>query len=251
MKVNALVLGGGESGSELAEKGIKYKGLLEFDGRPMLSYVLEAVRRAPSVEQIVLVGPQAVLDHDWGEDIVTELGTGTISQNINAGVSVLDGETPIISLSADIPLVTREAVEDFVGRCEQLDGNIYYPLIPRNDVEREFPATRRTYIHLKEGQFTGGNLAVFEPAVFLKNKDFAEELYRLRKNPVALARLLGLKYILKFLIRRLSLNEVEKIVSKLLRANGRAVVTPHATIGFDVDKDQDIQLMRRYAKSSV
>jgi hypothetical protein len=60
-----------------------------------------------------------------------------------------------------------------------------------------------------------------------------------------LSRQIGLLFILKFLLKRLSLSEVELQFSKLLSIKGKAIVLDYPEIGIDVDKPSDLELVRK------
>ena len=72
-----------------------------------------------------------------------------------------------------------------------------------------------------------------------------EEAYEARKSPFKLAKMLGPKFIFKFLLRRLTIEELEERISSLIKAKGKAVVTSYPEIGMDVDKNSDLELARK------
>lgn len=249
MKVDALILGGGSS-EKITLGKTPIRALLEIKGRPMLDYVVTALKVSPSINKIVLVIPSSSAQKNWGDRVKIVIGNGSITQNIQTGFSHLDQDKPVLTLSSDIPLITSQAVEDFLARCEKKQAQVYYPIIPREVVEEKFPGTKRTYVSLKEGSFTGGNLVLILPAVIKENAALVEKVFGLRKSPLGLARILGFKHILKFLARRLSLEEVERKVSVLIKARGCAIIAPYPEIGVDVDKDSDFELVKEILNTS-
>jgi len=250
MKVDALILSGGKRPEKITREGSSVRGLIEIKGKPMLDYILAAVKSSPSIDRIVLVISSTVGVRDWGSRIEVVAGNGSITQNIQTGLNRLGEDKPVLTLAADIPLITPQAIEDFLARCEKKEAQVYYPIIPRREVEEKFPGSKRTYVTLKEGTFTGGNLALVIPSVIRENASLVEDVYRLRKSPIRLARILGLKFILKFLARRLSLKEVEKVASQLIKAKGCAIIAPYPEIGVDVDKDSDLEAVEKLIGST-
>ena len=240
MKVDALVLSGGKTSEKITFSNAPVRGLVEIKGKPMLDYIFVALKNTSSIDRIVLVIPSFVTAQNWGSRIEVVVGDGSISQNIQVGLDRLDSDKPVLTMAADIPLITPQAIEDFLARCEKKQAEIYYPIIPRKEVEEKFPGSKRTYVSLKEGTFTGGNLALIIPSIIRRNASLMEDVYRLRKSPLRLSRILGFKFILKFLTRRLSLEEVEKVASELIKAKGCAIIAPYPEIGVDVDKDIDL-----------
>jgi hypothetical protein len=59
-----------------------------------------------------------------------------------------------------------------------------------------------------------------------------------------MARVIGLSCALKLLVGILTIEEAEKRVSKLIRARGKAIITREVEIGMDVDKKEDLILVR-------
>lgn len=56
--------------------------------------------------------------------------------------------------------------------------------------------------------------------------------------------------MLKFLLHRLTLSDIELRASELLGFRGKAVVSHYPEIGMDVDKEEDWQLLEKYFKNS-
>ena len=56
--------------------------------------------------------------------------------------------------------------------------------------------------------------------------------------------------MLKFLLHRLTLSDIELRASELLGFSGKAVVSHYPEIGMDVDKEEDWQLLEKYFKNS-
>jgi hypothetical protein len=120
------------------------------------------------------------------------------------------------------------------------EAALVYPIVPKEAVEARFPGNRRTYARLKEGTFTGGNLLLLDKALFFQALPLARRVVALRKRPLALARLIGLDILLKLLLGRLSLPELEARARRILGVEARALVTPYPEVGVDVDKEEDL-----------
>ncbi len=244
--IDVIVLGGGKLKENFSDDfSITSKACLDINGKPMVEYVLDALRGCSDVGRIVLIGTDSFKDR-WTKKVdKTLVGKGTLTENLFAGVDFLKTKEPILLVSADVPLITSEAISDFLKRCFEMDGEAFYPIIPKICIESKFPEVRRTYFELKEGIFTGGNLGLAYPCVFKENKELIERIYSLRKNPVKLVQMLGLWFVLKFLTHSLTITDAEKNASRILKAQGRAVVTPYCEIGIDVDKKSDLELVRK------
>jgi CTP:molybdopterin cytidylyltransferase MocA len=256
MQVDALVLSGGLNSEALrASCGCEKEALITIGNRPMVEYVVNALKHTPEVGRIVVAGPYADLQSIFGQDsslLLAEGGSNVIG-TLQKGLEVLQAkvkqsEQPqrmVVVTTGDIPMITPEAIGDFLHLCQNRIGDIYYPVVSREVSERKYPGVVRTYVRLREGQFTGGNLLLVNPAIVDKCAKLAEKMVERRKNPLALSRLLGWRFVLKLLLRTLSLAEAETKVSELLGVRGVAVISNYAEVGVDVDKPGDLQLARR------
>jgi hypothetical protein len=128
----------------------------------------------------------------------------------------------------------------------QTKHDLYYTMIPRPVMEARFPTSRRTYVHLKDLQACGGDLHLARTAVVDKDSEFWEKLIEARKNPAAQASLLGFDIIFRFLTRQLTADDVIRRVAQRLGLKGRALISPFAELGMDVDKPHQLEIMRAH-----
>lgn len=256
MQVDALVLAGGLNSESLkVSSGCEKEALITIGNRPMVEYVVNALKHTPEVCRIVVAGHRDDLDSIFGGDpdlILTEGGSNAIT-TLQRGLESLNAKTielnypqkMVIVTTGDIPMITPEAIGDFLRLCKKRTGNIYYPIVTREISESKYPGVVRTYVRLREGQFTGGNLILVDPVSVSHCADIAKKIVQRRKNPLALSKLLGWRFVLKFLFHTLTLEEVEEKVSRMLGVRGVAIISNYAEVGVDVDKPADLQLVRR------
>ncbi|HEY4687558.1 MAG TPA: hypothetical protein VIH20_05060, partial [Candidatus Subteraquimicrobiales bacterium] len=76
MKVDALILSGGKRPEKITREGSSVRGLIEIKGKPMLDYILAAVKSSPSIDRIALVISSTVGVRDWGNRIEVVAGNG-------------------------------------------------------------------------------------------------------------------------------------------------------------------------------
>jgi CTP:molybdopterin cytidylyltransferase MocA len=243
--VDAVVLAGSINNGPLKEcSPVNHEALIPIGNKTMVEHVVDALLKARNVKRVLIIGPVAELSSlVLDKRTSTAESCGGILENIEAGLNRLPGEKRVLLVTSDIPMLTPEAVDDFLVLCGDMSGDLYYPVIGKVDVESKFPATSRTYVNLKEGIFTGGNLFLLNPAVFKKCVENGQKIINLRKSPIGLCRLLGLKFVIKFLMRSLTLREAEEKVSQLLGSiKGIVVISNHPEVGVDVDKPGDYEL---------
>lgn len=248
MKYDVVVLAGSPNQGRLREcSPVENEALIPIGNRIMLDYVVAALFSANSVNRVAIVGPKAHLQNVYTERrrvILAESGDSVIN-SLRKGIEALKPDKHILVVTGDIPLLRGDAVDSFVAKCTDKEVDVYYPIVTREINEQKYPQVKRTYIRLKEGIFTGGNIFLVNPFKVESCAAKGSELISLRKSPLALSRQIGFLFILKFLLRQLSLREVETQFSKLLGIKGRTVILDYPEIGIDVDKPSDLELVRK------
>lgn len=244
MLVDGVVLAGGRQGKG-KKLGGEMEALLPIGGRPMVAWVLKALKDSGCLKDLVLVGPKELAELAEAERaLLVPAGPTAVESALN-GARVLTGAEWILLATADIPLLTPEAVRDFLDRCQKVEADLYYPIVTRESSEAAYPGVKRTYVRLKEGTFTGGNMALIRGSALPVCAVRGQKLVALRKSPLALGRQVGIAFVIKFLLNRLTLAEVERRFSELLGVRGVGIITPYAEIGVDVDKPSDLELARK------
>jgi hypothetical protein len=204
----------------------------------MAAHVLRALR-AGGVNRIVYVGP-VTPDLEPLVDTVIP-ARGEMLENLQAGLEGIGDAKRVLVATADIPLLSADAVRDVLTRDSGV--GLVYPVVSMTASERMFPGGKRTAARVKEGRFTGGNLFLLEPRLvndFLPRLRFILEN---RKNVLRLASMFGMGALVKLLLGVLSITELEGTVSRILGVPARALITEYAQIGFDVDKEKDLEVV--------
>src|SRR6056297_3720452 len=240
MKFDALVIAGGKNDGPLKEfSDKKYESLIEIANKPMVQHVLEAVERVEVIENIIMVGPEK-LNEVTSKEYNIIRPEGTLVNNIKIGIESLNENHHIIILTSDIPLVTSDIIKNFIKSCQKEKvHDLFYPVISKENNLKKYPEVQRTYVHLKEGVFTGGNMVLVSPDIIQGPLDWYDKILNLRKKPFKMSQMLGFKFIIKFIFRRLSVKEVEKRISNIIGHKCKALIIEYPEIGFDVDKPSD------------
>lgn len=248
--VTAVVLAGGDVSDRIArEAGVDAKALLPIGDRPMGAYVLEALRGCSAVRSIVYVGAaSARLAPSY--DVRVEAGArfvDSLALGLGAAMAITDGNprAPFLLLGADVPWLTAAMLDRFVERAMELPiepssartgPDLVYPVVPQAAAEAQFPHQRRTFARLRDGRFTGGNVILLRASVVGRLLPLIDRVYRARKNPAALAAIVGWDVLFSLLVGTASIAALERRVSALLGAPARALVTSDAAIAADVDR---------------
>ncbi len=244
--IDCVVLCGGKREMLAEEAGVDNKALVRIGDREMVVYVLAALAQVEEIDRLAVVGPVESLSFlcgDFSVEIVPE--QDSILRNIHAAIVALGLEQPLLICTADIPLLTLSALQDFIEKCRPFEHDFYYPVVRKERCEEVFPSVERTYVTLKEGKFTGGNIFLINPARLEDSLERVERFLDVRKNPLKMVSLLGPGFLLRFVSKRLSLDEVAARFSQLLQISARPVISEYPEISLDVDKPKHLQLVRR------
>lgn len=233
----AVVLAAGRIAPDLATAtGATEKALVPVGGRPMIDRVLATLDASELVGQTTVVvregsalighlGPRAVVAH--GPDLMDTVMTG---------LKALGSPERVLAVTGDLPLITPKAMDHFCAQALQSNASIVYSVINQENCERVFPGSTRTYVRLKDGRFTGGNVAVLSRGFLTEHSDRLTEAFAARKHPLRLCAMLGWGFLARLLTGRLTLDQIIERAQNLLGVSIHVVDTPYPEVGFDVDK---------------
>lgn len=226
---------------------VSNEALVPVAGMPLLTWVLAGLRESRHLDRIVVVGPDDLRDKAVAElppriqHRIEMVAPGeSLTDNIRRGFEALEGHAWILISTADIPLITASIVDEFINKCFKAKGSFFYPVVARETIESRYPGVERTYVKVAGRVLTGGNIFLVERRIIPQALDVVEQFYRARKNPLRLASLLGLGYIVKWAAGSLTLEELESKVSSMVGAQGRVIISSHPEVGLDIDKPSHI-----------
>jgi len=233
LAVEAIVLAGGKAEDPLARKfGVASKALVPYKGRPVVEYTLEPLSQAGL--EVILVGPQTLLNP---APKLTLSDKGSLIENLEAGIKAADGEKVLVS-TGDMPFLSGEAVRWVLQNAPQ--AGFVYCVISKETIETRFSGMRRTYVKIREGSFTGGNIVIIDRNLFFTALPLLKRALALRKRPLALAQMIGLGTLLKLVLGTANIPDLEARVSRMIGVSAKALITPFAEVGVDIDKEEDL-----------
>lgn len=249
--IDALVLAGSRNDGPLRQcSSVPYEAMITIGRKAMVDYVIDALQSSRRIGRIVVLGPSDVPGFCQRDDVKVVTAEDGLLENVARGVQCLHDSKRILLATCDIPLITPQAIEDFLDRCGNGMAEIYYPVVPREAVEKTFNNVSRTYVTLREGEFTGGNLFLIDPGAVSRCMDVGRQLVAARKSPLRLSRMIGLSFLFRFLLKMVTLQEAQEKASSLLGVKGVVVVTSYPEVGVDVDKPSDLELVCRVLDSA-
>lgn len=244
---NALVLAGSRPGAPDAvadHAGVAHKGLIELEGRTLLERVVAALKEAGAARIGVSTNDPALtaLAARLGcEPLPTAAGP---SQSVQSAAEALG--TPLLVTTVDHALLRPEWVTRFLADAPA-DADVCALVAPRGAVEAAAPTTRRTWIRLADGDWSGCNLFWIASEQGLRIVELWRTVEADRKRPWRIAARIGPGLLLRYVTGRLSLDVVARGLGRLAGCEARIVPTPYGLAAVDVDKPADLDLVRRIA----
>lgn len=244
--IPAVVLAGGSATPEFrSATGVAKRTLMEFRGRTLLQIVVDALRQSGAVTDVVVVGDVPTMD------AVRHMpDSGDFVANLLAGLDrCLDSPYAVVTTS-DMPFVRADVVASFVRAAAELGADLVYPIVPVHLCTAAHPGLRRTSLPLREGRFTGGNMALARPMALLRQRERIQSAYAARKSPIRLAAMLGagvtLRVALSLALRRglIGLEPLESAASRLMGSSARALIVNEPALATDIDRPEDVAYLR-------
>lgn len=250
--MNVVVLAGGPH-DELAAHtpGAPNKAFIDIAGKPLVQRTLEALRAAKNVERIIVVAPQSAHAHPALALADEKRMDGRrIRDSLASGLDGLAPNDDVLISTSDLPVLTPQSIDDFIGRVREKNADIVYGCLEKSVHLRSYPEVPHTWVALKDGTYCGGGLMAMKPRVFASLSQFIERLGHARKNPLQLAKLFGWDILLRFAIRQVSIADAEARATRILGSPARAVVSPYAETAVNVDRVSDIALAETLISSA-
>ena len=253
--MDALILAGGGAPLDLQNvTGCDDRAAIPLAGVPLILRVLAALQATPEIENIAAVcGPaaRALLIAKSGE-VRCEEADGKMIDNLRRGLALTRSEQVLVC-TCDIPLVSGATFSRVLAEAARRKLEVAYPVVTRAACEAAFPGGKRTYAKLRGEEYTGGNAVLVPRALIERATPLIDAAYNARKNPLALAKLLGPVFIARFAAKKLGIEDIEKKLSAVLGCSAGAIVlreADDAAIAFDIDKAADLEVAARVLEAT-
>jgi GTP:adenosylcobinamide-phosphate guanylyltransferase len=202
--------------------------------------VVDALRGSGCVRRVLAVAPPAVQAAIVGVDVWLPSGESG-PHNILRGLAALpDAEAPALVCTSDLPLLTAEAVREFVGRASP-DADVSLGLVGEVAYTAAFPdAPMSLFVPFRDiGPVTMACLFRVRPALLTRNAALLERAFAGRKSQWEMAALLGVPLLCRFALRRLTLAAVQARAEALLRCRADVILDCPPELALDIDTADD------------
>ena len=240
----ALVLAGSRPGGAdpvARAEGVAHKALARVGGETLLARVVGALAEAGAARIAVCASDPQVAA------AAVALGAEPLEAAAGPSLSVLAGATalgtPLVITTADHALLRPEWVTRFLGDAPA-DADACVLAASREVVAAAAPGSRRTYLKLADGGWSGCNLFLLANARALAAVDFWRRLEAERKRPWRMAGLIGPGALLAYATGRLTLAGAAGRLGRAAGVRAAAVASPYGLAAVDVDTPADLAFVR-------
>ena len=251
--MNVVVLAGGEVQPKEPLYKVTHGGLkamIDVGGKAMVQSVLDTLSAVERIQRVIVVGlPQETL-LECGKPLTLIEDQGDLLSNSQAGASEVNRQDPsavhLLLIAADVPAIRPEMVEWLACQAADETEDICYTLIERKLMEKTFPRSKHTYIRLKDMQVCMGDVHCVRLDFILQDNPLWKRLLQARNSPLRQASLLGYDALFVLRLRQMSIKEAEANINQRLNIRGRALLSPYAELGMDVDKPDQLEILQDY-----
>lgn len=228
------------------------KALVTMHGRPMISYVLDALQQSRCVGRILVVGAPEVREFAARWPRVEGVPDGhSLVRNAHRGLVAARTER-VLFCHPDQPLLEGRMIDDFVERALPVDADVVTSWV-KYDALGRYTEEEHKFFGFGDGKYAHGNLLLFKRDFPNRDKlrGRLEQMYRGRKNLLKFAWALGPTLFLKF--AKYAIRRKMPTLAEALAACGEefevklaSVLCPYPEIVMDVDEPEDYATLERY-----
>ncbi len=249
----AVVLAGGPPDEVSAlQPDAPNKAFVRIGGVALVERVLRALRGVDEITRLVAVAPPsthadpalALADERRADGL-------RIRESLRNGLANLPPRELVLIAASDLPILTSEAIRDFIARAQARDCDVGYGCVERRVHVAKYPHVPHTWARLRDGTYCGGGLFALRPLVLPALERFIEQLGAARKKPWRLASLFGAGVLVKYAVGRLSISDAERRARELLGVTACALVSPYAESAVNVDRASDVALAEQLIAGSA
>ncbi len=240
--VAGVILAGAANDGELAGCSDEpYEALVRLAGKPMVQYVVDAVRESCRVDSALVVGFPEFRDHLSLDGVDLAPAGQSFIDSITVGLEMNSEADYLLFVTSDVPLISAHVIDEFIDMCLQVDGEFFVPIVQRETSEAQFPGIERTYARLRDGSFTLGNCFFGSRPAIERTLPRLRVLYEARKNPVRIAASVGIGFLIRLVTGTCTVEYAERVLRRITGTTGRAVICSQAEIALDVDDAEQLR----------
>ncbi len=250
--IAAFVLAGRRSGGSRVDpltgfEGAPHKAFISFVNKPMIAHVIDALAGAGFDQRTSVIGDDDVLslikNSEYGASLDFLVAADSLSATMEKVLEAVGEKSSVLVTTADHALLTPSMINEFLDRIDPLT-EVAAAVVSEKIYRQEFPEGPRTFLRFSDQTVSGANLFWLASSQTQPLIEFWRRLETNRKNPFAMAREIGLSTGIAYLAGLLSSESVIARISKKTGVRAQLVRLPIAEAAIDVDKPEDVPLVR-------
>lgn len=247
--IDAILPAGGKLSPEFAEQaGTNVKALVEIGGKTFLQAAIDAVKESGVVRNLVVIGGEGVQTACASQGIETLPEAATGPDNMFNGLEHLCKSSPppdrVMLVMTDLPLIRGEDIRWMIENGNT-GKDIYLAAVREQDFLTAYPGCPSTFVSLVGEKLTLGGLILLRPEAMKKARPHIRSAFEQRKSKVGLAKLLGFGFTIKFLMKKVTVQNAEDKIVSLLGCTGSPLLGAPPTLAFDVDDIFDLNYTKK------
>lgn len=244
MTVTVLVLAGTRPGGDpfALREGVTHKSLIMIAGQTILARVITALQTVDDVRVVVSTNDSEVgrLAVSLGAEVIASAAGP--SESVSVAFASLG--SPMVVTTSDHALLQGAWVRHLIDHS--VPGvDVAVMLARQQAVEAAVPGTRRTYLSFADGKWSGCNLFLLQTPAAAAALQMWRAVEADRKRPWKIAWRLGATTLMSYALGRLRLDDALAQLGRRVQVKAALVEAPDGMAAVDVDKPQDLVLVRR------
>ncbi len=241
--IPALVLAGSRGPDDPMARaaGVRHKAFIDVAGEPMLARVLRALRQTPGVGEIFVVieAPELLA----GLPVTPLPAAGSPALSVADALARIDAPAVLVT-TADHALATAAMFRHFLDHVPA-GADVTAAVATREVILAGYPGSRRTWLAFRDRSVSGCNMFLLRPPRAGDVARFWRRMEEHRKRPWRMAAMLGFANLIGFALKRFTLDQMLRRLGRQVGATLAVVEMPMAEAAIDVDKPEDLDLVRR------
>ena len=251
IKIPSVILAGDRLGGNSLARifGVKNGVLVKIHGKTCIQRVLESLDRCGHISDMTIVGlnessrllenslQKATRGHNC-KRLPPEAGPAA-----SAVKAVSAGEQyPCLLTTGDHALLPSGTISEFLETARHMQGDFIVGLVPYVNVQKAFPESKRTLLKFPEGVFCGSNLFLIKNPKGVRILEYWRKVETLRKKPWKISRNLGIGFLIRYILGRLTLEKALNAISNHAGAKLRHAIVSNPLAAIDIDSKADYDL---------
>lgn len=250
---DAIILAGSRPGGDAMadSRGIAVKALIPVAGKAMLAHVADALLSHRGIGNLHLLAQDfkpfgehsdtsALASNDR---VIMDVSSATIAASVDDVLGQDDARFPMLITTADNVLLNEQMISDFLAAAQSSD--IAIAVVEKQVLLGSYPASQRTWLKLRGGQFSGANLFHFGSPKARQILRYWAEVEQDRKKGWKILTIFGPWLLFLAVTKLLTIDQLASRVGKKLGLTITIVRMAQAEACIDVDKETDLAMVEQ------